>query len=313
MVASFAGNGDGEPGLAAGHRAGTRVASFELDTVGMGAGDVWSTVGDLARWDRALASGRILAESSRRAMLTVQAPIDAPDGLIRTEGYGYGCFIGRDSGGRRVIYHTGDNAGFVAVNVWFPDDDVRLAVVSNEETTDLMAIIRQAMATAFRPRRVRCWRGDLPLPLHRPGRPGGAVRRVRHRRRLAVRDRGRRRPRSRTGMTCSSTRTRSPTAGAAGTSRPCSACARARGRSSRWTCCTGRTWTRRCASTASTRAASRPANWTGCRAPGTSCRRGRTARPGSRRSSGATSSGRCRTGTRRCCSTWRRRPGWTGT
>jgi CubicO group peptidase (beta-lactamase class C family) len=150
MVASFAGNGDGEPELAAGHRAGTRVASsFELDTVGMGAGDVWSTVGDLARWDRAVASGRILAESSRRAMLSVQAPIDAPDGLIRTEGYGYGCFIGRDADGRRVIYHTGDNAGFVAVNVWFPDDDVRLAVVSNEETTDLMAIIRQAMATAF--------------------------------------------------------------------------------------------------------------------------------------------------------------------
>jgi CubicO group peptidase (beta-lactamase class C family) len=151
MVASFAGNGDGEPGLAAGHRAGIRVASFELDTVGMGAGDVWSTVADLARWDRALASGRILAESSRRAMLTVQAPIDAPDGLIRTEGYGYGWFIGRDSGGRRVMYHTGDNAGFVAVNAWFPDDDVRLAVVSNEETTDLMAIIRQAMATAFPP------------------------------------------------------------------------------------------------------------------------------------------------------------------
>jgi CubicO group peptidase (beta-lactamase class C family) len=149
MVASFAGNGDGEPGLAAGHRAGTQVASFELDTVGMGAGDVWSTVGDLARWDRAVASGRILSESSRRAMLSVQAPIDAPDELIRTEGYGYGCYIGQDSGGRRVIYHTGDNAGFVAVNVWFPDDDVRLVVVSNEETTDLMGIIRQAMATAF--------------------------------------------------------------------------------------------------------------------------------------------------------------------
>jgi hypothetical protein len=30
-----------------------------------------------------------------------------------------------------------------------PPDDVRLAVVSNEETTDLIAIIRQAMATAF--------------------------------------------------------------------------------------------------------------------------------------------------------------------
>ena len=150
MAASFAGNGDGEPELAAGHRAGTRVASsFELDTVGMGAGDVWSTVGDLARWDRAVASGRILTESSRRAMLSVQAPIDAPDELIRTEGYGYGCFIGRDPDGRPVIYHTGDNAGYVCVNVWFPDDDVRLVAVSNEETTDLMAIIRQALATAF--------------------------------------------------------------------------------------------------------------------------------------------------------------------
>ena len=150
MAASFAGNGDGEPELAAGHRAGVRVASsFELDTVGMGAGDVWSTVGDLARWDRAVASGRILAESSRRAMLSVQAPIDAPDELIHTEGYGYGCFIGRDCDGRRVIYHTGDNAGYVCVNVWFPDDDVRLVAVSNEETTDLMAIIRQALATAF--------------------------------------------------------------------------------------------------------------------------------------------------------------------
>jgi CubicO group peptidase (beta-lactamase class C family) len=149
MVASFAGNGDGEPGLAAGHQAGGRVASFELDTVGLGAGDVWSTVGDLARWDRAVASGRILAESARRAMLAVQASIDERDEVIRTEGYGYGCFVGRDSGGRRVIYHTGDNAGFVAVNVWFPDDDVRLVVVSNEETTDLMAIIRPALATAF--------------------------------------------------------------------------------------------------------------------------------------------------------------------
>jgi hypothetical protein len=55
------------------------------------------------------------------------------------------------SDGRRVFYHTGDNDGFVAVNAWFPDDDVRLAVVSNEETTDLMAVIREALATAFPP------------------------------------------------------------------------------------------------------------------------------------------------------------------
>ena len=150
MVATFAGNGAGTPGLAAGHRAGARVTSMELDQVGKGAGDVWSTAGDLVRWDRALASGEILGDASRQAMLTVQAPIaHGGDGLVRTEGYGYGCFIGRVSGGRRVLYHTGDNDGFVAVNAWFPDDDVRLAVVSNEETTDLLAIIGEAVATAF--------------------------------------------------------------------------------------------------------------------------------------------------------------------
>jgi hypothetical protein len=48
-----------------------------------------------------------------------------------------------------VIYHPGDNAGFVSVNTWFPQDEVRLVVLSNEATTDLQAIIHQAIALAF--------------------------------------------------------------------------------------------------------------------------------------------------------------------
>jgi CubicO group peptidase (beta-lactamase class C family) len=152
MTATFAGNGLGRPGRAAGHRDGRPVtSSFELDIVGMGAGDVWSTAGDLARWDQALASGEILAAASRQAMLAVHAPVDDDDGLIRTEGYGYGWYLGRGPGGRLVIYHPGDNAGFVSVNAWFPQDEVRLVVLSNEETTDLQAIIHQAIALAFPP------------------------------------------------------------------------------------------------------------------------------------------------------------------
>ena len=49
MAASFAGNGDGEPGLAAGHRAGSRVASLRAGHGRDGRGRFWSTVGDLAR------------------------------------------------------------------------------------------------------------------------------------------------------------------------------------------------------------------------------------------------------------------------
>lgn len=87
--------------------------------------------------------------ASRQAMFTVHAPVDDDDGLVRTKGYGYGWCIGSVSGEHRVIYHPGDNAGFLAANAWFPDDAIRLAVFSNEETTDLQAIIHQVITTAF--------------------------------------------------------------------------------------------------------------------------------------------------------------------
>jgi CubicO group peptidase (beta-lactamase class C family) len=93
MTATFAGNGLDRPGRAAGHREGRPVtSSFGLDIARMGAGDIWSTAGDLARWDQALASGEILAAASRQAMLAVHTPVDGRDRLIRTEGYGYGWY-----------------------------------------------------------------------------------------------------------------------------------------------------------------------------------------------------------------------------
>ena len=49
MGATFAGNSRGRSGVAVGHHSGEIVASFELDILGMGAGDLWSTVGDLTR------------------------------------------------------------------------------------------------------------------------------------------------------------------------------------------------------------------------------------------------------------------------
>ena len=48
-----------------------------------------------------------------------------------------------------MIYHTGDNAGFLAVNAWFPLDAVRIVLLTNEETTDLLAIFHQVITTAF--------------------------------------------------------------------------------------------------------------------------------------------------------------------
>lgn len=148
LTATFDGNGGGHPGLAAGHHDGTAVPSCDLDTVGLGTASIWSTVGDLARWDRALASGQILSPAAQEAMFTGHVPAEDDDGLVRTQGYGYGWFIGSASG-RRIFYHPGDNPGYRSANAWFPDDDVRLAVLSNEETTDLDPIIHNLIKTAF--------------------------------------------------------------------------------------------------------------------------------------------------------------------
>jgi CubicO group peptidase (beta-lactamase class C family) len=148
MAATFHGNASGRPGLAAGHQDGEPVPSFDLDALGLGTGSLWSVAGDLARWDRALAAGELLSEAARQAMFTVHAPVEDDDGLVRTDGYGYGCFIG-SAGGRRLFYHPGDNPGFRSLNAWFPDDDVRVVLLSNEGATDHTPVANRLIRIAF--------------------------------------------------------------------------------------------------------------------------------------------------------------------
>ena len=146
---TFNGSPGERPGLAVGFHDGAPVPSFALDTLGLGTGSIWSTVSDLARWDRALARGELLSTGARQAMFTVHAPVEDDDGVVRTEGYGYGWFIGSAVGGHRVYYHPGDNPGYRTINAWFPDDDVRLAVLSNEGATDLDPILHDLIRIAF--------------------------------------------------------------------------------------------------------------------------------------------------------------------
>lgn len=149
MTSTFTGNGDGQPQLATGHMAGVPVRSFELDATNAGAGDVWSTAHDLARWDRALAAGEILTPDSRQAMFAVQVAAADDDGPVRTDGHGYGWCIGSVSGTHPMIYHPGDNAGFRAVNAWFPRDEVRMLLLTNDEATAALPILLELIAEAF--------------------------------------------------------------------------------------------------------------------------------------------------------------------
>lgn len=124
---------------ARGHSANSRV---DVPAFAMlpGAGDLWSTVDDLARFAAALDAGAFLGDESRRLLTTVHSPLPAKHtaakDVLTVEGYGYGYLIGSLLG-HSVRYHPGDNPGFRTFQLRCPDLDVSAVVLSNQEETDI--------------------------------------------------------------------------------------------------------------------------------------------------------------------------------
>lgn len=88
-------------------------------SVSLSAGAVYTTVGDLYKWDRALYSGSILSQPSEEAAFTPH--------LAR---YGYGWMI--DSlYGKRVVEHGGGITGFVSFILRVPEDETCIIVLDN--------------------------------------------------------------------------------------------------------------------------------------------------------------------------------------
>lgn len=139
----------GEPGdrtdLAVGlGEDGLPTPSFELDVVGMGAGDLWSTTGDVVRWIDGLRATRLLDEHHLGLMLSEQAPTGrGPD----AGGYGYGWAIG-EVDGRAWFHHSGDNSGFRTFDACLPASDHRIVILSNSEMTTA-ALLNDVLAVAL--------------------------------------------------------------------------------------------------------------------------------------------------------------------
>ncbi|GIF04762.1 hypothetical protein Asi03nite_23000 [Actinoplanes siamensis] len=137
LTSTFAGSPGARPDLALGHDAeGRPIPTWELDVVGMGAGDVWSTAKDVLTWLDALERGRLLSEPYRTLMLTERARTDnGPD----ISGYGYGVFVG-ELNGRRWWHHSGHNAGYKAYVGNIPELGRRIVVLSNTEATNASTV-----------------------------------------------------------------------------------------------------------------------------------------------------------------------------
>ncbi len=89
----------------------------------LGDGGVYSSLDDLARWDRALASHTLLSAAEMRPALT-------PAAVPGTVQYGFGWFL--DSyRGRRRMYHDGETIGFRTTIQRFLDERLTIVVLAN--------------------------------------------------------------------------------------------------------------------------------------------------------------------------------------
>lgn len=114
------------------------------------AGGVISTANDLARFDIAVSSGRLVSPESRRLMWT---PGHSPTGTVLP--YGLGWFVREDTG-ERLVWHTGLWGGaYSALYLKAVDRRLTLILLANSDalqwpaTLEEAAIERSPFATAF--------------------------------------------------------------------------------------------------------------------------------------------------------------------
>src|SRR5580704_9863641 len=98
----------------------------------LGDGGIYSSLDDLAKWDRALRLHTLLSEAEMQPALTPVQPTDgpakSPEGA--TVSYGFGWFLDPYQGHRRMS-HNGETIGFLTTIQRFPDDELTIIILAN--------------------------------------------------------------------------------------------------------------------------------------------------------------------------------------
>jgi CubicO group peptidase (beta-lactamase class C family) len=98
----------------------------------LGDGGIYSSIDDLAKWDRALREHTLLSEAEMQPALTPVQPTEGPakveDGS--TVNYGFGWFLDPYQGHKRMS-HYGSTIGFRTIIQRFPDDKLTVIVLAN--------------------------------------------------------------------------------------------------------------------------------------------------------------------------------------
>jgi CubicO group peptidase (beta-lactamase class C family) len=101
-----------------------RIPAIDM-SVPFSAGAICSTASDLARWSHLLATGFVVLPASYETMTT---PARLANNTLQP--YGLGLFL-QNQLGRRAVWHTGGIPGFQSSLIYFPDDDMAIAVIVN--------------------------------------------------------------------------------------------------------------------------------------------------------------------------------------
>jgi CubicO group peptidase (beta-lactamase class C family) len=93
----------------------------DITSATRGDGGIYSSIDDLAKWDAALYTDKLLNAESRRMAFTAHDPTDDPDA-----GYGFGWRISGDT-----VWHSGETMGFRNVIVRWPKEHLTVIILSN--------------------------------------------------------------------------------------------------------------------------------------------------------------------------------------
>jgi len=113
-----------------------RNAQFTSDTWAYSEGGIISSIADLAKWDAALYSHKILKSSSIEQMWTParlnngSLAIIGDNGAGKPNHYGFGWFI-TEQKGRKILLHGGNKPGFTSTFTHFLDDHLTVIILSN--------------------------------------------------------------------------------------------------------------------------------------------------------------------------------------
>ncbi|GAA3790409.1 serine hydrolase domain-containing protein [Sphaerisporangium flaviroseum] len=117
---------------------------------------IYSNADDIVRWDRAFGAHEVAPPATVKKAFTPQASCPSSGCLhLPSTAYAFGWLVDRLDG-HRLRYHPGLLLGYAASNMYLPDDDIAVVVLSNVENTDTNGIARHLATLALKSSECAC-------------------------------------------------------------------------------------------------------------------------------------------------------------